>query len=104
MNKFEYNIDQINYIMFVLVGDSFEISELLRERAKDWGMDVLYDRCEIIAHAFAIYDYYSDNQSYMSEYDSLWEFLRHYDDDIKSFINYEQLDLVNLVRSDYEQN
>ena len=102
MNKFEYDQDQLAYIRFVLVGDTFDVSEMLRDRASDWGMDGLYDECDRLAHAFAIYDHYSDNQNYMSEYDSLCEFLRHYDDLIKSFINRPEIDIVNLVRSDYE--
>lgn len=105
MNLKDFKIDknQLNYIMFVLGADSFEISEMLRERATDWGMDGLYDNCECIAHAFAIYDWCTDNQEYMSEYESLVGFLSHYDDLIKSFINNEHIDIVEIVRRDFNE-
>lgn len=105
LKDFKLDVAQISYITFILGADSFEISEMLRERANDWGMDGLYDNCECIAHAFAIYDWCTDNQEYMSEYESLVEFLSRYDDAIKTCINNDYLDIVEIVRRDFnEQN
>ena len=103
LKDFKKDEDQINYITFILGADSFEISEMLRERANDWGMDGLYGNCEYIAHAFAIYDWCTDNQKIMDEYSSLCEFLSSYDDLIKSFINNEYIDIVELVRRDFNE-
>lgn len=103
LKDFKKDEDQINYITFILGADSLEISEMLRAKADYWGMDGLYDNCECIAHAFAIYDWCTDNQEYMSEYESLVEFLSRYDDAIKTCINNDYLDIVEIVRGDFNE-
>lgn len=97
-----YDDEQLAYIKFILVGDNFDISKLLREKAEDWGMDILYDFCDIIARAFVNYDTLGECWHTHSEYDSLTHFLTEYDAEIKRMINGECIDLVNLVRSKYE--
>lgn len=95
--------DQLHYINFLLIGDSFQISQKLRNKASDWGMDVLYDSCNNIAKAFCIYDQCEENWNYMSEYESLENFLREYEPILECYLNGEDIDLPKLVRSKYEQ-
>ena len=96
--------ERLAYLKFLLVGDNFDISELLRNKASDWGMDVLYDTCDIIATAGVYYDEFNENYNKLSEYDSFCNFLKDYDVPIRQLIGGEDVDLVELLRSDYEQN
>lgn len=97
-----YDDKQLAYIKFILVGDNFDISKLLREKAEDWGMDTLYDFCDIIARAFVNYDTLGECWNYISEYECLTHFLVEYDKELRQMISGEYVDLINLVRSKYE--
>lgn len=95
---------ELEYIAFVLIGDNFDISHILREQCCYYGMDGMFEICHSIAQAFVCYDVYTGNYDTMSTYDSLSEFLNNCDDAIKSFIDDPEIDLIEIVRSDYEQN
>lgn len=93
--------EDLSYIMFVLIGDNFEISQYLRQVANDWGMDVAYDICKPLAQAFMCYDKLSGNLNNISQYDSLEKFLVEFKEKIVEYFNgeddYEYL--TKIVRS-----
>ena len=95
---------ELEYIAFVLIGDNFDISHILREQCCYYGMDGMFEICHSIAQAFVWYDVYMENYEIMSTYASLTEFLNNCDDAIKSFINNPEIDLIEIIRSNYEQN
>ena len=96
--------NELEYIAFVLIGDDFDISHILRENCGYYGMEGMFEICHTIAQAFVWYDMYMGNYEIMSTYSSLMEFLNNCDDAIKSFINNPEIDLIEIIRSDYEQN
>lgn len=96
--------NELEYIAFVLIGDNFDISHILRENCEYYGMDGIFEICYSIAQAFVWYDVYMGNCEIMSTYSSLTEFLNNCDDAIKSFINNPEIDLIEIIRSNYEQN
>lgn len=98
-------MNDLEYIKFLLIGDEFNISLLLRDKAKYCGMDTVYsDDCDYIARAFNLYDALSGNYKTISMYDSLNKFLELYDDVLKDVVNDIEIELFELIRSDYEQN
>ena len=72
------------YITFLLIGDNFEISKLLREKCRDWGMNEMFEDCLYIARRFVEYD--ERNLETMSMYDSFERFIAEYDAEIRAFI------------------
>lgn len=98
-------MNDINYIKFLLIGDEFDISRLLRDKAKYVGMDTLYSAdCDYIARGFNLYDTLSGNYKTMSMYDSLVKFLTLYDKPITDVLTDIEIELFEIIRSDYEQN
>ena len=98
------SMNDINYIKFLLIGDEFDVSLMLRDKSKEVGMDTIYTvQCDYIARAFNSYDFLAENDKHMSMYDSLVEFLTKYDDLIKNYINNEEICLIDLVRSDFDE-
>lgn len=98
-------MNDIEYIKFLLIGDEFDISRLLRSKAKYVGMDTVYSAdCDYIARAFNLYDSLSGNYKTMSMYDSLVKFLTLYDSPITDVLTDIEIELFDIIRSDYEQN
>lgn len=96
-------MNDINYIKFLLIGDEFDISRLLRSKAKYVGMDTLYDNdCDYIARAFNLYDTLSGNCETIPMYDSLVKFLTLYDTPITDVLTDIEIELFDIIRSDYE--
>lgn len=91
--------NQINYITFILGADDFEICNKLRKLPTTLGIgiDELYDLTNVIATAFAIYDTTHKTSAYMSEYDSLTNFLKDYENEIENFIEGTINDLIGVV-------
>lgn len=72
------------YITFLLIGDKFKVSKLLREKCGEWGMDEMFDVCVYIAKKFIQYD--DHNYETMSLYDSFDNFLYDHDKEIVEYI------------------
>ena len=98
-------MNDLEYVKFLLIGDEFDISRLLREKARHYGMDTLYsDDCDYIARAFNLYDALSGNYKTMSMYDSLVKFLTTYNSVLQEIIGEIEIELFEFIRSNYEQN
>lgn len=103
LSKYTLSQDRVNYLKFLLIGDNFDVSELLRHKASDWGMDVLYDACTHIVVAGIYYDELNEYYNTMSEYDSFCKFLDAYDVPIRQYIGGEDIDLIEIVRRDFNE-
>ena len=103
MTNDEYLNEKLNYVKFLLIGDTFYVSYKLRNM-RDWGMDDLYNVCNTIAKAFCYYDEHSRNIEHYSLYDSLEKFLKEYAKDILEYIEgaIDDFHLLEAVRSNYE--
>lgn len=96
-------MNDLDYLKFLLIGDEFNISQLLRDKARYCGMDTLYsDDCDYIARGFNLYDELSGNYETMPMYDSLNKFLELYDEVLRDVINDIEVELFAIIRSDYE--
>lgn len=62
-----------NYVVFLLIGDSFSISEKLRAKADAYGMDGLYSICLAIAEDFNKSE--QNKQNWLGLYTALEQFL-----------------------------
>lgn len=99
-------MNDLDYIKFLLIGDEFDVSRLLREKASHYGMDTIYSNdCDYIARAFNLYDALSGNYKTMSMYDSLVKFLTTYNSVLQEIIDEIEIELFEFIRSDFnEQN
>lgn len=96
-------MNDLEYVKFLLIGDEFDISRLLREKARYYGMDTIYSNdCDYIARAFNLYDALSGNYKTMSMYDSLVKFLTLYASVLQEFIGEIDTELFETIRRDYE--
>lgn len=76
--------DYDDYIVFLLGADTFTISHKIRELAREFGMDGIFEDCVYIAQKFNEYDKLKYNL--YSQYESFERFLEEYDAEINNYL------------------
>ena len=84
MKKEDLNYYQFGYISFLLGADDFVVSKKIRELAKEYGTDTMFESCEFIVKQFLVYD--KRNENIMGEYESFTKFLDEYTPKIMEFL------------------